>query len=118
MGHTSQHPIMQRLHGFVIQKRSQSPASVPYGCINAGSPVLLQLSIDIPLLFTRAGRTLRMLGLFSVSQVDAVSVLGTINKDKAVVPDDWRAAGEDCRTGRGTVGLTRKARDGLTERGV
>lgn len=87
MGHTSQHPIMQRLHRFVIQ--SQSPASVPYGCINTGSPVLPQLSIDIPLLFTRAGRTLRMLGLFSVSQVDAVSVLGTINKDKAVVPDDW-----------------------------
>lgn len=49
-----------------------------------------------------------MLGLFSVSQVDAVSVLGTINKDKAVVPDDWRAAVEDCRTGRGAISLTGK----------
>lgn len=33
-----------------------------------------------------------MLRLFSVSQVDAVSVLGTINKDKVAVPDDWTAA--------------------------
>lgn len=33
-----------------------------------------------------------MLRLFSVSQVDAVSVLGTLNKDKAAVPDDCRAA--------------------------
>lgn len=65
--------------------------------------VLLQLSIDIPLLLMRAGRTLRMLELFSVSQVDAVSVLGTVNKDKAAVADDWRAAVWDCRTGTGAI---------------
>ena len=33
-----------------------------------------------------------MLRLFGISQVDAVSVLGTLNKDKAAVPDSWRAA--------------------------
>lgn len=44
-----------------------------------------------------------MLELFSVSQVDAVSVLGTVNKDKAAVADDWRAAAWDCRTGTGAI---------------
>lgn len=46
-----------------------------------------------------------MLGLFGISQVDAVSVLGTLNKDKAAVPDDWRAAValESVGTGRGAT---------------
>lgn len=33
-----------------------------------------------------------MLRLFGISQVDAVSVLGTLNKDKAAAHDDWRVA--------------------------
>lgn len=48
------------------------------------------------------------LGLFGISQVDAVSVLGTLNKDKPAVPDDWRALGlgegpSDRHGERGTV---------------
>lgn len=40
-----------------------------------------------------------------ISQVDAVLVLGTLNKDKAAVPDDWRAAValESARTGSGDL---------------
>lgn len=86
-----------------LKTESESNSAVPCSCINTGSTVLLQSSSDIPLLLMRAGRTLRMLGLFGVSQVDAVSVLGTINKDKAPVPDDWRAAALDGRTGRGAI---------------
>lgn len=44
-----------------------------------------------------------MLELFSVSQVDAVSVLGTVNKDKPAVGDDRRAAVWDRRTGTGAI---------------
>lgn len=50
--------------------------------IYTDSTVLLLPGIYIPLLFMRAGRIL-MLRLFGISQVDAVSVLGTLNKDKA-----------------------------------
>lgn len=38
-----------------------------------------------------AGSSSLMLRLFSVSRVDAVSVLGTLSRDKAAVPHDWRA---------------------------
>ncbi len=46
-----------------------------------------------------------MLRLSGISQVDAVSVLGTLNKDKAAVPDDWRAAValESAGRGRGAI---------------
>ncbi len=46
-----------------------------------------------------------MLSLFGISQVDAVSVLGTLHKDKAAVPDDCRAAValESTGTGRGAI---------------
>lgn len=46
-----------------------------------------------------------MLRLLSVSQVDAVSVLGTLNKDKAAVPGDWKAAValKSAGTGRGAI---------------
>lgn len=49
----------------------------------------LEPSIYIPL--SREQQTL-MLRPFGVSQEDAVSVLGTLNKDNAVVPDIRRAA--------------------------
>lgn len=46
-----------------------------------------------------------MLRLFGISQVDAVLGLGTLNKDKAAVPDDWRAAValKSTGTGRGAI---------------
>lgn len=86
--------------GLSLKSEPEPSSCPPPSCINT---VLLQLSIDISLLFMRAGRTLRMLELFSVSQVDAVSVLGTVNKDKAAAADDWRAAAWDWRTGTGAI---------------
>lgn len=46
-----------------------------------------------------------MLRLFGISQVDAVSVLGTLNKDKAAAHDDWRVAValESAGTGKGAI---------------
>lgn len=47
-----------------------------------------------------------MLSLFGISQVDAVSVLGTLNKDKAAVPDDWKAAAAQESPGTGGEGTS------------
>lgn len=52
------------------------------------------------------------LGLFGISRVDAVSAVGTLNKDKAAVPDDWRAAVAPWSAGRGGEGAFRHTRRG------
>lgn len=64
-----------------------------------------------------------MLRLFGVSQVDAVSVLGTLNKDKAeflMTEELLCNTGEQWDGGEGAVNETRreKERDGFTERGI
>lgn len=42
-----------------------------------------------------------MLSLFAISQVDAVSVLGTLNRDNGAVPDNQSAAVAAGSTGSG-----------------
>lgn len=60
-----------------------------------------------------------MLGLFGISQVDAVSVLGTLSRDNGAVPDDQSAAVAVGSTGSGgewgSVGRSGRERDGFTE---
>lgn len=59
------------------------------------------------------------LSLFDISQVDAVSVLGSLNRDNGAVPDDQSAAVAAGNTGSGgewgSVSRQGRERDGFTE---